>query len=47
MRAKLRKGTLLRGAGLYPGGFVVSFTGKAGRAGLPLQMRTTYVASPP
>jgi uncharacterized repeat protein (TIGR02543 family) len=46
LRAKLKKGTLARGATLFPGGFVLSLTGKAGRTSVPLQMRTVYVRSP-
>ena len=46
VRARLAKGTLKRGASLFPGGFVLAVTGTAASANLPLQMRTVYVASP-
>ena len=46
LRALLKKGTLARGASLFPGTFVVSVTGRAGSLGVPLQMRTIFVPSP-
>jgi hypothetical protein len=45
-RTALRKGTLLRGAQLFPGTFVLSVRGRAGRTGVPLQLRTIFVKSP-
>jgi uncharacterized repeat protein (TIGR02543 family) len=47
LRAVLKRGTLARGARLFPGTFVVSVTGKAGRSPVPLQMRTIFVPPPP
>jgi hypothetical protein len=45
-RASLKRGKLLRGASLFPGGFVLSVTGRSGRVGVPLQMRTVVVKAP-
>jgi hypothetical protein len=46
LRRVLRSGTLVRGATLLPGGFVLSVRGAAGRVPLPLQVRTVVVQSP-
>jgi Divergent InlB B-repeat domain len=46
LRAALRKGTLLRGARLFPGTFVLSLRGRSGLAAVPLQLRTIFVKSP-
>jgi uncharacterized repeat protein (TIGR02543 family) len=47
LRAILKKGTLARGARLFPGAFVVSVRGKAGSIPVPLQLRSIFVPSPP
>jgi hypothetical protein len=44
--ARLRSGRLRGGARLFPGGFVLSLRGNAGRLRLPLQMRTLTVPAP-
>jgi hypothetical protein len=44
---KLQPGSLVRGAKLLPGGFVVSFRGSSGRLPVPLQLKTVVLASPP
>lgn len=46
LRALLKRGTLAGGAALFPGGFVVSVTGKAGNISVPLQLRTIFLRSP-
>lgn len=46
LRRQLRRGTLLRGATLLPGGFVLSLRGAAGAIPIPLQVRTVLVRSP-
>jgi hypothetical protein len=47
LRALLKRGTLIGGARLFPGAFVVSVRGAAGTIGLPLQLRTLFVKPPP
>jgi len=46
IRALLKKGTLVRGARLFPGAFVISVSGKAGSVSVPLQLRSIFVPSP-
>jgi uncharacterized repeat protein (TIGR02543 family) len=42
----LKKGGLRGGAKLFPGGFTVALTGRAGRLKLPLQMQTVSIPAP-
>ncbi len=42
----LRSGALAGGAKLFPGGFTVALTGRAGRLKLPLQVQTIAVPAP-
>src|SRR5262249_33116616 len=46
LHSVLRKGTLAGGAPFFPGGFVLSVTGRAGNTPVPLQMRTIFVTPP-
>ena len=46
LKSLLKKGTLAKGAQLFPGAFVLSLTGRAGNTPVPLQMRTVYVRPP-
>jgi subtilisin-like proprotein convertase family protein len=46
VRETLRRGRLLRGAALFPGGFTLSLRGRAGRIGVPLQIQTFVVPAP-
>jgi hypothetical protein len=42
----LRRGALSGGAKLFPGGFTVALTGRAGNLRLPLQMQTIAIPAP-
>jgi hypothetical protein len=46
LKSLLRKGKLTNGARLFPGAFVLSLTGRAGNASVPLQIRTVFVRPP-
>ena len=46
LKSPLKKGTLPRGAKLFPGAFVLSLTGRAGNTPVPLQVRTIFLTPP-
>jgi uncharacterized repeat protein (TIGR02543 family) len=46
LKAPLRAGKLLRGAKLFPGGFVIALRGHSQGSGVPLQVQTFALAGP-